>query len=191
MQLIFFWMITKIKLDIYAIMIYHSANFEWNQCIPSKCIDGKNNFTLYFTPTTKTKSKNGHNLAEILRMITNIEPALHFTMIYSSANFQLNQCIPAKVIERIPVSTHQHKLSRKRAIIRPKFCGWLLISYLTCTLQWYILLQTFNTINASLPKIIDRKSISTPTKTKSRKGHKSAIFGGWLPISNDLYFTVM
>ena len=43
---------------------------------------------LYFTPTTKPKSKKGHNVAKILQMITNIEPDLYFTMIYPSANFQ-------------------------------------------------------------------------------------------------------
>ena len=49
-------------------------------------------------PTTKTKSKKGHNSAKILRMITNIN--------------------------------------------------------LTCILQWYILLQTVNEINASLQKLL-------------------------------------
>ena len=47
-----------------------------------------NSFTLYFTLTTKTKSKKGHNLAKILRMISNIELDLYFIMIYPSANFQ-------------------------------------------------------------------------------------------------------
>ena len=47
-----------------------------------------NILTLYFTPTTKTKWKKGHNLAIVLRMITNIEPDLYFTTIYPSANFQ-------------------------------------------------------------------------------------------------------
>ena len=45
-------------------------------------------FTLYFAPTTKTKSKKGHNLAKILQIITNIELDFYFTMIYPSANFQ-------------------------------------------------------------------------------------------------------
>ena len=53
-----------------------------------KLLKGNNIFTLYFTPTIKTKSKKGHNLAKILRMITNIELDLYFTMIYPSANFQ-------------------------------------------------------------------------------------------------------
>ena len=79
-----FWMITKITLDLYAIMIYHSANFEWNQCISSKVIEGY----LYFTPQTKTKSKKGHNSAKILWMSTIIELDLYSTMIYPSANFQ-------------------------------------------------------------------------------------------------------
>ena len=53
-----------------------------------KLLRGNNIFTLYFTPTTKTKSIKGHNLAKILRMTTNIELDLYFTMIYPSANFQ-------------------------------------------------------------------------------------------------------
>ena len=53
-----------------------------------KLLRGNNSFTLYFTPTTKTKLKKGHNLAKILRMITNIELDLYFTMIYPSTNFQ-------------------------------------------------------------------------------------------------------
>ena len=83
-----FWIITKIKLDLCAIMMYHSANYEKNQYIPSKVIEGNNIFTLYFTPTTKTKSKKGHNLVKSLRMITNIELGKYFTMTYPSANFQ-------------------------------------------------------------------------------------------------------
>ena len=63
-----------------------------------KLLMGNNIFTLYFTPTTQTKSK--------------------------------------------------------KAITWPKFCGWLPISKLTCILQWYILLQTFNKINASLQKLL-------------------------------------
>ena len=51
---------------------------------------GNNIFTLYFTPTTKTKSKKGHNLAKILRMITNIELDLYFTKIYPFANIYIS-----------------------------------------------------------------------------------------------------
>ena len=81
-------MITKIKLDLYVI-IYHAANFEWNQCIPSRVIGGKQYLYLVFlTPTTKPKLKKGHNFAKILQMATNTEPDLYFTMIYPSANFQ-------------------------------------------------------------------------------------------------------
>ena len=46
-----------------------------------KLFRGNNIFTLYFAPTTKTKSKTGHNLAKIMRMITNIEPDLYFTIL--------------------------------------------------------------------------------------------------------------
>ena len=53
-----------------------------------KLLRANNSFTLYFTLTTKTKSKIGHNLAKILRMISNIELDLYFIMIYPSANFQ-------------------------------------------------------------------------------------------------------
>ena len=53
-----------------------------------KLLRGNNIFTLYFTSTTKTKWKKGHNLAKILKIITNIDLDLSFTMIYPSANFQ-------------------------------------------------------------------------------------------------------
>ena len=53
-----------------------------------KLSSGNSIFTLYFTQTTKTKSKKGHNLTNILRLITNIELDLYFTMIYPSANCQ-------------------------------------------------------------------------------------------------------
>ena len=53
-----------------------------------KLLRGNNIFTLYFTRTTKTRLKKGHILAKILRMITNIELDLYFTMLYPSANFQ-------------------------------------------------------------------------------------------------------
>ena len=52
-----------------------------------KLLWGNNIFTLYFTPTTKTKLKKGHNSAKIWRLITNIELYLYFTMVYP-ANFQ-------------------------------------------------------------------------------------------------------
>ena len=81
-------MITEIKLDLYAIMIYHSENFELNECSPSKVIEG-NQYLPYVLPQQqKTKSKKAHNLAKILWMIINIEFNLYFTMIYPSANFQ-------------------------------------------------------------------------------------------------------
>ena len=53
-----------------------------------KLLRGNNIFTLYFTPTTITKSKKGHNLAKILWMIINIELDLYFTIIYPYSNFQ-------------------------------------------------------------------------------------------------------
>ena len=68
--------------------------------------------------------------------------------------------------------TQQQKLSWKRAITWPKFCRWLLILNLTCILQWYIPLQTFNKINASLQKLLSGTNINTPTKSKLKKGHK-------------------
>ena len=79
----------------------------------------------------------------------------------------------------------KEKLSRKRPITQPKFCGWWLISSLTCILHWYILLQTsFNKINASL-QVIDRKPISTHQQNQSQKmAITQPKFGGWSQISN-------
>ena len=76
---------------------------------------GGNIFTLYFTRTTKIESKKGHNLANFLRIFTNIELDLYFIMICPSANFQWDQYIIAKYIELKKMSTQQ-KLGRKRAI---------------------------------------------------------------------------
>ena len=64
-----------------------SLQTEWNQCIPSKVIEGKQYLYHLFTPTTKTKLKKGHNLAKILRMITNIKLDLYFTMIHVYISF--------------------------------------------------------------------------------------------------------
>ena len=129
------------------------------------------------TPT-KTKSNKGHNF---LWMITNIKLDLYFTIIYPSANFQQSQCIPAKVIDRKPISTHQQKLSQKRAITQPNFGGWLPISNLTCILQWYKVLQSLNEINASLQKLLSRKE---QQKLSRKRAITQPKFGRWLPISN-------
>ena len=60
-------------------------------------------------------------------------------------------------------------------------------------LQWHILLQTVNKINAALQKLlIGNKYQHAKKKTKSRKGHNSAKI--WRMITNfefDLYFTVL
>ena len=70
---------------------------------------------------------------------------------------------------------------KKRAIIWPKFCGWLPILMLTCILQWYILLQAFNKINASLQKLL----IGTISIHQQNLSQKKAVtqpkFGGRLP----------
>ena len=58
-----------------------------------KLLRGNNIFTLYITPTTKTKSNKDQNLVKLLQMITNIELDLYFTMTYPSAIFQYNKCI--------------------------------------------------------------------------------------------------
>ena len=89
-----------------------------------------------------------------------------------------------KSIERKPISTYQQKLSRKRAITLPKFCGWLLISNLTCILQWYILLQTFNNINTSLQKLLWKPISTHQQKLSQKKAITQPKFCGWLPISN-------
>ena len=164
-------------------MIYYPANFDWNQCIPSKVIAGNNTVSIYFTQILKTKSKKGHNLTKIMWTIPNIKLDLYFTIIYPSANFQWNQCIPAKFNEQKLISTQQQKVCRKRAITRPKFCNWLLTSNLTSILQWYILLQTSNEIKVSLQNLLNWKQYLNPTtKTTSKKGHNSAKI--WCMITN-------
>ena len=121
------------------------------------------------TPT-KTKSKKGHNSAKILRMITNIKLDLYFTMIYLSA----------KVIDRKPIATYTQKLTRKRAITQSKFSEWLPISNLTCTLQWYKVLQGLNEINASLQKLL---SGNLQKQLSRKRAITQPKFYGWLPIS--------
>ena len=58
------------------------------QKIPSKVIEGKQYLYLEFYPNNKNLVEKGHNLAKILRMITNIKLDQYFTLIYPSANFQ-------------------------------------------------------------------------------------------------------
>ena len=71
-------MIAKIKIDFYAKMIYHSANFEQNKCIPSKV---RETILLPWSLLQQQTAKMGHNLAKILWVITNIELNLCFTLI--------------------------------------------------------------------------------------------------------------
>ena len=50
----------------------------------------------YLNPTTKTKSKKGHNSAKIWWMITSIEQPVFYN---DKPAFEWNQCISSKVIE--------------------------------------------------------------------------------------------
>ena len=81
-------MITKIKLDPYVKMIPHLQTLNEINASLQKLLRGNNIFTLYFTPTTKTKSKKGYILAKILRMVAIFKCDLFFTVIYPCANFQ-------------------------------------------------------------------------------------------------------
>ena len=89
--------------------------------------------------------------------------------------------------------TQQQKLSRKKAIIWPKFRGRLPISNLTCILQWYTLLQTSDKIKASIQNLLNGNQHLNPTiKPKSKMGHNSVKI--WRMINNiefDLYFTMI
>ena len=86
----------------------------------------------------------------------------------------------------------QQKLSRKKTITWSKFCEWLPISNLTCILQWYILLQIFNRINASLQKLLSGNQYQHTNKAKSKKAHNSAkILQMISNIELDLHFTMI
>ena len=66
-----------------------TTNFKWNQCIPTKLIQGKQ--LPCILPQKQKLSRKRAITTKILWMITNIELDLYFTMIYPSANFQYNQ----------------------------------------------------------------------------------------------------
>ena len=59
----------------------------WNTSEGMKNMKHTKGYVFVCNPTTKTKSKKGHNSAKILRTVTIIELNEYFTMIYSSANF--------------------------------------------------------------------------------------------------------
>ena len=63
-----------------------TTNFEWNQCIPTKLIQGKQ--LPCILPQQQKLSRKRAITTKILWMITNIELDLYITMIYPSANFQ-------------------------------------------------------------------------------------------------------
>ena len=114
-------------------------------------------------------------------MTTNIELDLYFTIIYPSfCKLSIKSMHPCKSYG-VETNINTQTKTRKRAISRPKFCGWLPISNLTCILQWCKVLQSLNEINASLQKLfsgneqqkLSRKMVITQPK-----------FGGWLLISN-------
>ena len=84
------------------------------------------------------------------------------------------------------------KTKSKKGHNSPKFCGWLLISNLTCILQWYIFCKLSIKSMHPCKSYWSETNINTPTKTKSKKGHNSAKI--WWMITNielDLYFLVI
>ena len=65
-----------------------------------------------------------------------------------------------------------------------KFWRWLLISNLTCILQWYILLQTFNKINPPCKSYWSKLIAIHQQKLSWKRAITQPKFGRWLPISN-------
>ena len=104
-------------------------------------------------------------------MITNIGLDLYLTIMWTSADFEWNQCIPSHVIERneqlkLSQKKKKKKKKKKKAITQPKFGGWLPISNLTCILQWYKLLQTLNeSMNPFISYWAETKSVTTTATT--------------------------
>ena len=73
------------------------------------------------------------------------------------------------------------KTKSKKGHTLPKFGRWLPISNLTCILQWYKVLQSFNEINASLQKFL---SGNEQQKLSWKRAITQPKFGGISPISN-------
>ena len=149
---------------------------KWNQCIPSKVIEEKRKVW------RKIKSLKGNNSAKIWRMITNIKLDLYFTMIYHSANLIKSVHLFITYWTETDILIQQQWLSRKRAITRPKFGGWLPISNLTCILQCYIFPQTSNEISASLLVTEGKSTSSANNKNCWKRAITQPKFAGWLPI---------
>ena len=100
----------------------------------------------------------------------------------SFCKFSIKSMHLCKVIDWKPISTHQQKLSLKRAMhVLDKIWQLIPISNLTCILHWYKVLQSLNEINASLQKLLSRNE---QQKLSWKRAITQPKFGGWLPILN-------
>ena len=154
-------------------MIYHSANFEWNQCIHSKVIEEKQYLYLVFYPNNKNLSGNRQQLGQNFAHDTNIELELYFTMIYPSANFQRNQCIPAKLLSGVQ---YQHT---KIGHNLPKIFRMIT----NIELDLYFTIISFCRLSIKSTHLCkwywSETNINTPTKTCKKRTITQPKFGGW------------
>ena len=68
----------------------------------------------------------------------------------------------------------QTKTKSKKGYNSAKIWEWLPILNLTCILQWYILLQTFNKINTSLQMLLSRNQYQDTDKNLTKMCHNMA-----------------
>ena len=191
-----FRIITKIKLDLFVIMIYHSANFEWNQPILHKLLWGNNTYILYFTPTTKTKLKKSGNSAwpKFADNYQHQKPDLYFPMIYDMISF----CkLPMKSLHPCKSFWAETNIN---TTTRTKVKKGLLIPLLgqkfaddNKYLIWPVFYNDISFSNFLMKSMHPFKMYWTETniltqqkKNKFKKGNNSAWpkFCRWLPISN-------
>ena len=150
-------------------MLFPSANFQWNQCIPEKSYWAETKINTI----TKKEVETGPNSAKILRMITNIKLGLCFAMTYPSANL-MKSIHPFKTYwTETNILSQQQKNKSKRAITQPKLCSWLPISNLTCIYNdinfcriWMKLMHSFRRHRVEMQRV---KTTPTPPIPRGMK----------------------
>ena len=114
-------------------------------------------------------------------------------MIYPSAIFQRNQCIPSKVTERKLISAQQRELSCKKGHKSPKFCGSSQISNLTCSfnditfcklpmLSMHPYKSAETNINTTQQKLSRKKGVTRPNFCEDNQ------YQSWPVFYNDISF---
>ena len=129
-------------------MIYASANFQWNQCIPENVIERE--------PITAQQQTLSRKRAITRSKYTDIYQYRTWPVFYNGLPFCKLLMKSMHLFKTNWTETHILTKTKKKAGTQPNFCGWLPVSNLICTLQWYKLLQTSKETNASLQILLSR-----------------------------------